>query len=83
MPVAEALSHGLENNDWSKTSDHARGCYFSGHSQGELLELEYFSVQIFHFLKKLLLYRLTPWDNWGKNMHFKRIHTPKHHRLMI
>lgn len=55
MPVAEALSDGLENNDWSKTSDHARGCYFSGHSQGELLELEYFSVQIFHFLKKLLL----------------------------
>ncbi len=47
MTVGEAISDGLGNNDvdWPNTSDGARGCYFSGHSQGALLGSEYFSVQ--------------------------------------
>lgn len=60
MPVAEALSDGLENNDWSKTSDHARGCYFSGHSQRELLELEYFFSSDFSFFKEIIIVTIHP-----------------------
>ncbi len=44
MTVGEVISDGLENNDADcpDTSDHASGCYFSGHSHWESLGSEHF-----------------------------------------